>query len=298
MAHVTIDDTTGADQVPPGGPSTPVPGSTPPKGRRRLLWRILIGLGVVVVVLVAAGAAWWTFGRDDARQVSTDEVLEQFRQSGAAGSDGEGRPAVGVYAATATGSEDIGVPGLTESFGPGAPVTVTHGGEGCFTYRADFNSHHWRSWTFCSGADAVFALTATDSATTRDIPGLDLDSLTTFTCETPLPFLWTDAAVGDRREGSCTGISDVIEGPTSDAGVVEVLGTPTLTIGGVEVPTVHVRSTDTFGGSQTGTEVDEWWIDARTGLPLKVIIDSKMTSSHGDYIENGTLELTTLEPTT
>jgi len=301
MAQMTMPDTTGADGVPPAGPPTGAPdgasGPTP-RRRRRTVRRVLIGLGVVIVLVIGGGAAWWFFGRDQARPISSDAALQQFRQSGATGSDGDGRPAIGVYSAVATGSEDIGIPGLTESYGPGAPVTVTHGDGGCFTYRADLNNHHWRSWTFCPASGATFALTSADTRTVRDVPGLNVDSLTTYTCPTPVPYLWPDPAVGDTRTGSCTGASDTITGVTGDAGSVEVLDLGTLTVGGTEVAVVHLRSTDTFTDAQTGTEVDEWWLDARTGLPLKLVIDAHLKSSLGDYIETGTLELTTLTPAT
>jgi len=289
MSTGTIDPPTDAH----GEPPAPVP----PR-RRRTLRRVLFGLAALVVLLVAAGAAWWTFGRDEARSRSDDEAIEDFRRSGGAGGTDDGRPATGVYSGVASGSEDIGVPGMTESFGPGAPVTVTHGEGGCFTYRADLNTHHWRSWTFCPSAGATFALTSADTASVRDVPGLNLDSHGTYTCEAPVPYLWPDATVGERREGSCTGTSDTIAGITTDAGTVEVLGTDTLTIGGTQVAVVHVRSTDTFGEAQTGTEVDEWWLDARTGLPLKLVIDADLKSSVGDYVEKGTLELTTVAPAT
>jgi hypothetical protein len=297
MSQTTMTDTTGADGIPPEEPPSSAPGSAPRRARRRL-WRVLIGLGVVVLLLVGAGAAWWVFGRDEARQRTNDEAVEDFRRAGAVGSDDDGRPAIGVYSAVAEGSEDIGIPGLTESFGPGAPVTVTHGDGGCFTYRADLNTHHWRSWTFCPAGEATFALTEADTSTVRDVPGLSLDSSTTYTCKTPVPYLWPDAVAGDGREGSCTGTSDTIGGLTTDAGAVLVLDTATLTVGGVEVPVVHVRSADTFGDAQTGTEVDEWWLDARTGLPVKLVIDANLKSSVGDYVESGTLELTTLTPAT
>jgi hypothetical protein len=289
MSTVTIDPPAPADGEPP----------TPPTRRRhRTLWRVLIGLAVLVVVLVAAGAAWWVFGRDQAAQRSTDAALEDFRRSGGAAATDDGRPAIGVYTATAEGSEDIGVPGLTESFGPGAPVTVTHGDGSCFTYAVDLNTHHRRTWTFCPATDATFALASADTRTVRNVPGLDVDSLTTYTCQTPVPYLWPDPTTGERRVGSCTGISDAFGGTTTDAGSVEFLGTDTLTVGDTDVAVVHVRSTDTFGDAQTGTEIDEWWLDARTGLPLKLVIDAKLNSSVGDYIEKGTLALTTVTPAT
>src|SRR6478735_8647484 len=196
-------------------------GGAPPSPRRRriTLGRVLVGLAVVLVVLVVAGAAWWIFGRDEAEQRSTDDVVKELRDSGATGAADGGRPAFGVYAATATGSEDVGFPGLTESLGPNAPVTVTHDEGGCFTYRVDFNTHHWRTWRFCPTADAAFALARTESFTTRNLPGVDFgSSLNTFTCESPVPYLWADAAVGEIRDGACTGTSDTISGVTADVG--------------------------------------------------------------------------------
>ena len=118
------------------------------------------------------------------------------------------------------------------------------------------------------------------TSTTRKIPGVDFGSVNTYACDTPVPYLWPDPEVGQVRSGSCTGTSDTISGLTSDAGQVEVLDLDTVTIDGTDVPVVHVRSTDTFGDAQTGTEVDEWWLDARTGLPLRLTIDANIPERH------------------
>lgn len=293
MAPVTLDDAP--------APPAPEPAPAPAPRKRRLVGRVLVGVVVAIVVAVAALAVWYFFLRSGAGQRSTEDALKDLRASGAAGTTGgdpQGRPAVGVYSAVATGTEDIGMPGLTESFGPNAPVTVTHADGGCFVYRVDLNTNHDRSWRFCPTAEATFALTELGSNTRRDVPGLDVDSVTAYTCEVPVPYLWPAAAVGDVRRGSCTGVTDVVEGTTADAGSVEVLALTTLTIGGEEVATVHVRATDVLTGSQIGSEVDEWWLDVRTGLPVRIVIDADMTSSVGDYRESATIELTSLVPAT
>jgi len=293
MSQITTDAPAAAE--PPERPPTP-------KRRRRTLWRVLIGLGIVVVVLVAVAVGWFVFGRDQAHQRSTDDVVEDLRRSGATSLDADGRPPFGVYSAVATGTEGVGVPGLDESLGPNAPVTVTHGDGGCFTYRVDFNTHHWRTWTFCPSDGATFALVNAVTSTTRNVPGIDFGSVNTYVCDTPVAYLWPDPEVGQVRSGSCTGTSDTIGGLTSDAGQVEVLDLDTVTIDGTDLPAVHLRSTDTFGDAQTGTEVDEWWLDARTGLPLRLAIDANVQSDtpvgKADYTEKGQLELTTLTPTT
>jgi len=293
MSQITIEEAPDAADGPAGNP---------PRRRRITLGRVLIALALVVVLLVGAGVAWWIFGRDHAEPVSTDSVVKDFRDSGSTGAP-SGGPPVGVYAAVATGTEDVGFPGLTESLGPNAPVTVTAGDGGCFTYRVDFNTHHWRNWQFCPTDGAAFALARTQSYTTRNLPGVDFgSSLNTYVCDTPVPYLWTGAQVGDRRQGSCTGTSDTISGVTTDTGVAEVLGLTTVTVGGTDVDVVHIRVTDTFGQAQSGHETDEWFLDSSTGLPVKIVIESDITSDTpvgtADYVEKATLDLATLVPAT
>lgn len=275
-------------------PSPPPDGTSPRRSRRRL-WRVIIGIAALIVVLLVAGVLWFVFGREKAEQVSAEDALAQFRDNGGAADDDTGRPAAGVYTATATGSESIGLPGFDESFGPNAPVVVTHGDGGCFTYRVNLNSHHWRTWTYCPTASAMFALTELESWTARKAPALDIESLTVFTCDRPLDFLWADAAVGDIRRGTCSGTTDGGDDVTADAATIEVLDVGTMTVGGTSVEVVHVRTTETFSDAQTGVEIDEWWLDAATGLPVKVVIDSELRGGPSDYSEHATVILSTLE---
>src|SRR3954447_20634976 len=113
MSQTTIDA--------PSGPGPDGRGRPPRPRRGAPLGRVLIGLALLVVILVGVGTAWWFLARDEAEQVTTDGALDDFRNSGASGSE-SGGPPVGVYTATATGTEDVGFPGLTESLGPNAPV--------------------------------------------------------------------------------------------------------------------------------------------------------------------------------
>lgn len=273
-------------------------GDQHPKRPRRRLRKILIRGGVLLVVLTAAGALWFVLGRDQAHQLTADDALADFRAASGSAADAAGRPVAGVYSATASGSESIGLPGFDETLGPNAPVTVTYADEGCYSYRADFNSHHWRAWTFCPTENATFSLTKLTSWTARKAPGLNIATLTTYTCERPLDFLWNDAAVGDTRSGTCTGTSDMDDSVTSDAGSIEVLDRASLTIDGTTVDVIHARTTDKFGQAQTGSEVDEWWLDATTGLPVKVEVNASLKGGASNYAETPHLALTSLTPAT
>lgn len=289
MAHHVADRT---DEQDPTAPESEEP------RQRRPRWKVVAGIGAVVLLLIVAAGLWFFLGRDKAEQLTTDDALTDFRGSGGTSEDAGGRPAAGVYDATASGNESIGLPGFDERLGPNAPVTVTHGGDGCFTYRADFNSHHWRSWTFCPTDTATFALTELDSWTARKAPALDIETLTTYRCEQPLDFLWEGAAAGDTRSGACTGTTDMDDSVTADAGSFEVLDVgATLTVDGERVTVVHARTSDTFSGDQTGTEVGEWWLDATTGLPVRFAIEAHVKGP-SDYSETPSLELSTLTPAT
>ena len=290
--HVAVEE--GDDQL----VLTPEPEGPRSRRPRRRLWKVLIGIGVVLLLLIVSAALWFFLGRDQARQLGDNEALTDFRASGGASSDSTGRPAAGVYAATASGNESIGLPGFDESLGPNAPVTVTQGRGGCYTYRADFNSHHWRSWTFCPTETATFSLTHLESWTARKAPGLDIATLTTYTCEHPLDFLWQGAAIGDTRTGTCTGTSDMDHSVTADAGSIKVLDAGNITVDAKRVDVIHLRTTDTFSRAQTGSEVDEWWLDASTALPVKIVVDASLKGGPSDYSETVNLELSTLTPAT
>ena len=285
------------DTVEQGAPATHDAGGRPPGRRRSTKRAVLIALGIVVVLAVV-GALVFFFGRDRAEELTDDQALADFRaQAGEVSADDQ-RPAPGIYAATASGTESIGLPGFDEELGPNAPVTLTHGDGGCFTYRADLNSHHWRSWTYCPTGTATYALTRLDTFTARKAPGLDIATLTSYECDQPLDVFWEGAAAGDTRTGACTGTSDSDDSVTDDAATVEVLGTGTLTFDGTTVDVVHLRTSDEFSGDQTGTEVGEWWLDAATGLPVKAEIEASLTGGPSDYSETIRLDLSTLTPAT
>ena len=284
------------DEVEQGAPATHDEEGRPP-GRRRGLRIALIVLACVVVLAVVAALVFF-LGRDRAEELTDDQALAEFRQASGLLLEDDPRPAPGIYSATASGSESIGLPGFDEELGPNSPVTVTLGDDGCFTYKADLNSHHWRSWTFCPSDTATYALVQLESFTARKAPGLDIATLTTYECDQPLDVFWDRASVGDTRTGACTGTSDTDEGVTEDAGTAEVLEIGERTVDGERVTAVRVRTSDEFSGAQSGTEVGEWWLDAESGLPLSVDIEASLTGGPSDYAETIQLALTTLTPAT
>lgn len=85
---------------------------------------------------------------------------------------------------------------------------------------------------------------------------------------------------------------------TADAASLVVLDVGAIDVGGESVDVIHVRTTDTFSQAQTGSEVDEWWLDATTGLPMRIVVDANLTGGGTDYTEKLDLQLSNLTPAT
>ncbi|MCB1270607.1 MAG: hypothetical protein KDB31_04240 [Microthrixaceae bacterium] len=265
---------------------------------RRRIWRNLLIVAAALLGLLVVLVAWFLLARDRAEQLTQDDALEDFRAATSADTSADGRPAPGVYPAAASGSESIGLPGFDEELGANAPVTVTYGDSGCYTYRADFNSHHWRSWTFCPTDTATFALVELQSWTARKAPALDVETLSTYSCAVPLDFLWDGMAPGETRSSECTGTLDTDDSVTGDVGTVEVVGTETVTIDGTVVEGVRIRTSDEFSEAQTGFERGDWLLHPDNGLPLSVGIEAELAGGPTTYTENFQLDLGGLTPAT
>ncbi|MCZ7531310.1 MAG: hypothetical protein M5U31_13830 [Acidimicrobiia bacterium] len=280
------------DGAPTESSPTPIP--------RRLRRALLIGIGALVVLIAAAGL-YIVFGHREPGEKSQADALEEFRSGTAEAQQGPtDRPAAGVYSATAEGVEDIGFGPLNEEFGPEAPVTVTHGAEGCFTVRVDLNTNHWRRWDFCVTDDALVEEGEVTSIQ-REFPGIKFDIVTTFTCDPPFGLLGRDGEVVEGT-GSCTGENDSLEGTTSVEATVSGGGETTLDVAGEQRDAVVVQRDSVLSGFQGGTETVELTIDAETWMPLRISFDTDVDTEsplgRRPYRDTGSFTLTTLEPAT
>ena len=91
-----------------------------------------------------------------------------------------------------------------------------------------------------------------------------------------------------------------IAGTTVTAGPYRLAGTGVLVIGGTRVPAVHFHRSRTDSGGQRGTEEAEVWLDARTGLPLRLDqhlrVVTSTTFGTSTYTQDGILRLTSMTP--
>ncbi len=262
------------------------------QGRRRRRWpwlvaAVLVAVGVLVGVLVLTA--------NQAHEVTMGQAEQHLGGQGQ-GSAGA-RPARGVYDYAGSGTEHLTLPPLTQGEGPTIPGTVTLEGSNCWVFRVDYSSHHWQTWDYCRhGGDTWEAGGQTWQLWA--IGPLNETDLSTFSCAPRTMSLPAAAVPGDQWEGRCTGTGTAVKGRTLSRGPYRFIGLTTLALGGHPVQAAEVLRRRTDTGAQHGTEWAEVWLDAATGLPVRlrqrieVTTDTPFGSS--TYTQSGVFTLTSL----
>jgi len=100
----------------------------------------------------------------------------------------------------------------------------------------------------------------------------------------------------------CTGTSTLIHGTLVTVGTTHFLGQPVLRVAGHKIPSVHVEVQRRLSGPQVGTERDDLWFDAQTGLPLEnrrsILVRTETPFGPSNYTENGEFVIQSLTPKT
>ena len=261
-------------------------------GPARRKWPWVAG-AVVAVVAVVVG-----LGADHARQVTLREA-QAHSGGGAGGVATNGRPAPGFYSYAAGGTERLSLPPLSQDEGPTVPGTVSLVGADCWVLRLDYSTHHWQTWRYCQRGADLWEMGGT-TWQLWSVGPLDVTNLSRFTCDPGAQALPAHGSVGSTWSSRCTGTNSTIAGTTVTTGPYRLVGTGVLVVGGTRVPAVHFRRTRTDTGGQRGTERAEVWLDARTGLPLRLDqhlrVVTSTTFGTSTYTQDGTLRLTSITP--
>jgi hypothetical protein len=269
-------------------------------GTRHWLRWTIVGVGALFVVIVGVVAGRYLF-RSHPGAKTINQALTQFRRSGSAGagaSSGE-LPKPGVYAMTGAGSERISFPPNSQSDGATMPVSVQLLGGSCFRWRVDFNEAYWQDEDLChDGQDLLVRGFRNDQR--WDFGNLTIDNTAQFTCDPPQRFPLTGPA-GTAAIGRCSGGNTADGGKTVITSSQEIVGHATMRVGTTSVVTVHLREMDRSSGAQTGDQSTDWWIDVRTGLPVRVVRSYRLNSSSPvgsvTYTEEGHGQLEDMTPT-
>jgi hypothetical protein len=247
----------------------------------------IIAAGVVGVVAIAAGAAWLVAFRDTAEPVEVEDAVTSFRGETTAAGESPIRAGVYVYATDGYEKTDA-LTGVTHRYPRRSTITVAAADCGVrLTWRVlDGRS---TAWTYCA-ADDGWELRTQDERHTF----FGRTERTTYECKAT-PILPTEPAVG-----ASWSVSECASGETAETGRMRVVGLPRLVVAGTPVQTVHVRKQTELSGSSRGTSRHDLWLDAKTGLPVRLALVSRTTSDSpiGDvrYEEDVTLTLLSLEP--
>jgi len=266
--------------------------------------RWLAGIAVVGGAVIALGV--YLTVRDNARPVTVDEARARTTTTtttavdgASSGGTGPSRPDAGIYLYEGTGSESLSTPPLSQSQGPEMPATVEHHERGCWSLRIDLSSNHWQRWDYCpEGADLVEM--GGESWQRWMIGTTAITNLSTFECDEGSVVLPGTRSTDQVWNARCTGTNEAVDGSTVSQGPYRFVAEDTVALDGRDVTALHFSQQRTMSGAQRGDERAEVWLDAATGLLIRlereVEVRSDTPIGESTYTESATLRLVSLEP--
>ena len=255
-----------------------------------MLLSLVILFVVVSVVLTLEGRA---------RPVSMSQAINRYHSEPSA--EPGTHPSQGVYLYQGTGTDRLSFPPLSQAEGPTLPGTVEVQAHGCWSFRIDYSTNHWQLWTYCVRRTG---LVETGELVWQHwmVGPVAETNLSTLRCSQPLLSIPLAPVVDKVWPARCTGTSTRIHGTLVSFGTTRFLGQSILTIAGHEIPSVHIAVQWKLSGSQVGTERDDLWYDAQSGLPLQnrrsIHVRTGTPFGPSTYTENGEFVLRSLTPKT
>ncbi|HSC91415.1 MAG TPA: hypothetical protein VLB86_07165 [Gaiellaceae bacterium] len=241
---------------------------------------------VAVALLALAGAAVWRLAlRDTSEPASADEALGRFRGE-ADGTDG--RIPLGVYTYATEGFESVSaLGGRRHRYPARSTITVTRAACG-LALRWDVLATRSNELTLCAeGADLRL------SSWSERHEFFGRTDRTDWRCPVAA---WLPA---ERAPGSASPLRCRSSDSTLD-GTVTVVGVETIAVGARRVRALRLRAEARESGGARGPLVQEHWLAAQTGLPLRVVyaVRTANPSPIGDvtFEERYELRLLSLEP--
>ena len=249
---------------------------------------LLVGGGAVLVWVATSRAVPVTMGQAESR-------LGRDAPPGAVGN----RPAPGVYRYTGGGTDHLSLPPMSQPEGPTMPGTVTLVGSDCWILRIDYSSHHWQTWNFCT-RHGTLRETGGKVWQLWSIGPVNVSNLTTLRCTTTSVWLPARVVAGAHWQTSCSGTSSSLHGRMTTAGSNRFVRDITTRIDGRSVEAAVFRQVRTDTGAQRGSEISDVWLDARTGLPLRltenITVVTPTPFGTSTYSQRGEVQLASLNP--
>ena len=259
-------------------------------------------IGVVGVALIGGGIFAWLWNGSGAHEASTNEAKRRFERTSTstkAPSAAALRPAAGVYLYRGTGTEHLSLPPKTQHQGTRMPATVTYRSDGCWTFRLDYNTHHWQTWIYCPRDGGLVELGG-QTFERWDFVFTKFNSTSKFTCTPPSVAIRAGMRSGDEWPQTCRGTSSGTKGEAVTSGPYTFVGDDVVSVGSERVPAYHFRQVRALTGSQTGTQTANLWFAKQNGLPLRnqrdVTVKTDTVVGSSTYTERGSFQLTSLQP--
>jgi len=206
-------------------------------------------------------------------------------------------PKPGVYEYRGSGTERLSLPPLSQAEGPIMPGTVTLSGADCWVFRIDYSTHHWQTWDYCRHGGETWEAGGR-SWQLWTIGPLDETNTSDFTCAPRTMSLPATAVPGQRWQGRCVGTNTAVAGKTLSAGPYRFIGLTSVSVAGTQVHAAEFLRLRTESGAQKGSERDEVWLDAATGLPVRLRQDITVTTNTpfgtSTYTQSGVFALVSL----
>jgi len=252
---------------------------------------------IVAVLVIAVGGFAYLWSRSGAHPVSLAEARRRFleRRVGELGAASTYRPAEGVYSYSGSGSESLSSPSppKSQTEGPEMPGTVSHGSGGCWTFRLDYSSNHWRKWKFCADADGLHEV-GNRVFQRWDFVVRSIDNLAVMTCDPPAVVIERGMQPGDEWESECRGSNSQIAGTTISSGTHRFVGREPVEVAGTTVEALHLRDHRVVSGAQSGTEDFDLWLTEQ-GLALqgrqRIVVESDSPLGRITYTQEGAFVL-------
>lgn len=255
--------------------------------------KTLIGIASVGALLIAAlllGRTWLV--RDDTAPVAVEKVVEDYRgQTPAAATTklpmGVRIPDAGVYEYATTGSEETTLLGTSRHEYPAITTIAIRATDCGFAQTWTALDKRVEEWTLCKDADALTPRRLRD---VHSFYGRTDDR--TYAC---------GGGVLPLKPGDSEQRIVCATDSTTRTDRVRAVGRDAIHVGDTSVEAVHVRDRYTLQGTTDGSGTIDWWLDADTGLPIRIVTgnDSKTDTPIGKrapYRERFDLKLRSLTP--
>ncbi len=253
------------------------------------LWAL--GMGVAVLVVAVAAGVWFFILRSPTTPIDLRQALRLYRQGqGSEAADaGPDLPPPGVYRYLTSGDEHLSAGDITRPFPRSTDMIVTDAR--CSTIRWEPFEEHIEGLVTCPSPGRALSITSVPSY--EEIAGTQ----TTMVVECPAGtyLLPPSPVIGERWQTTChaTGQTVLITG--------QVIGAARIDVGGSGVPAVHTRLTLSFAGSESGSNPNDYWLSASTGLILRQVETVNVSQQAGPlgsvrYQEHMAIKLTSIEP--